>query len=595
MVRMPLLLLLCCLSLSARGQQDDGDWLDPYDMINYDSSTKTMRKPPEPTTFTNVGTKRREYVQDPNQAELTSCNQQVADLQRQNEDQKREIKLMSQQPTCNPVFKRFLTRLLKEIQRLGVPTDSSDVLYDAKIKLSKQGMTEIQSLLDGEDRWRTGALDSAISQILVDFKPHDYEAWKWRFEDTFGVELDTVLKVALLVLLISTIICTQLWSAVSWFMQFKRMFAVCFVISIIWNWFYLYQTAFAKHQNDIVKMENFNAKCTGVKKIDYWDNLKELFRTTMTLQDDPCKKYYEVLMVNPLLLVPPTKAISVTITTFITEPLKHLGQGISEFLRELLKDLPVTLQIPVLFTIVLSVVVFMYGGVQAAFQHGITGLFRRHQRDPPPPELEQRRPLRIEDHGYLAGGDAPGRPPMLAVDQQHVPRYQGENARLDRNNLQRRLPCRVREAPAPIGVETLKAADPLFSVDGVDGEQHEESPELAENTSVDSGSEEQQEAPEDVEGESPAAKKDVPENQQAESNSSQAKKKPIKTKEPGSQDNPSRDVTAALPRPTETQRSQTDQVQDPEASAKEKTPLASLTHVETVGVPVQETSPAGVE
>ncbi|XP_035997057.1 chloride channel CLIC-like protein 1 isoform X2 [Fundulus heteroclitus] len=550
MVRMPLLLLLCCLSLSAWGQHDDGDWVDPYDMINYDSSTKTMRKPSEI------------------------------------EDQKREIKLMSQQPTCNPVFKRFLSRLLKEIQRLGVPTDSSDVLYDAKIKLSKQGMTEIQSLLDGEDRWRTGALDSAISQILVDIKPLDYETWKWRFEDTFGVELDTVVKVALLVLLISTIVCTQLWSAVSWFMQFKRMFAVCFVISIIWNWFYLYQTAFAKHQNDIVKMENFNAKCTGVKKIDFWDNLKEFFRTTMTLQDDPCKKYYEVLIVNPLLLVPPTKAISVTITTFITEPLKHLGQGINEFLRELLKDLPIILQIPVLFTIVLSVMVFMYGGVQAAFQHGIMGLFRHHQRDPPPPELEQRRPLRIEDHGYLAGGDAPARPTMPAVDQQHVPLYQGDNARLDRNNLQRRLPCRVREAPAPIGVETLKAADPLFSVDGVDGEQHEESPELAENTSVDSGSEEQQEAPEDVEGESPSAKNDVPENQQAESNSSQAKKKPIKTKEPGSQDNPSRDVTAALPRPTETQRSQTDQVQDPEASAKEKTPLASLTRVETVGVPV---------
>ncbi|KAM4575479.1 chloride channel CLIC-like protein 1 isoform 2-T2 [Fundulus diaphanus] len=559
MVRMPLLLLLCCLSLSARGQQDDGDWLDPYDMLNYDSSTKTMRKPSEV------------------------------------EDQKREIKLMSQQPTCNPVFKRFLSRLLKEVQRLGVPSDSSDVFYDAKIKLSKQAMTEIQSLLDGEDRWRTGALDSAISQILVDFKPHDYEAWKWRFEDTFGVELDTVLKVAILVLIISTIICTQLWSAVSWFMQFKRMFAVCFVISIIWNWFYLYQTAFAKHQNDIVKMENFNAKCTGVKKIDYWDNLKELFRTTMTLQDDPCKKYYEVLMVNPLLLVPPTKAISVTITTFITEPLKHLGQGISEFLRELLKDLPVTLQIPVLFTIVLSVVVFMYGGVQAAFQHGIMGLFRRPQRDPPPPELEQRPPLRIEDRGYLAAGDAPARPPMLAIDQQHVPRYQGDNARLDRNNLQRRPPGRVREAPAPIGVETLQAAEPLFSVDGVDGEQHEESPEVAENTSVDSGSEEQQETPEDVEGESPAAKKDVPENQQAESNSSQAKKEQIKTKEPGSQDNPSRDVTAALPRPTETQRSQTDQVQDPEASAKEKTPLASLRRVETVGVPVQETSPAAGE
>lgn len=75
------------------------------------------------------------------------------------------------------------------------PSDSTDVLYDAKIKLSRHAMTEIQKLLEGDDGWRTGALDNAISQILVDLKPHDYEAWKWHFEDTFGVELDTLLKV----------------------------------------------------------------------------------------------------------------------------------------------------------------------------------------------------------------------------------------------------------------------------------------------------------------------------------------------------------------------------------------------------------------
>lgn len=39
----------------------------------------------------------------------------------------------------------------------------------------------------------------------------------------------------------------------------------------------------------------------------YLSSLLEWFRSTWTLQDDPCKKYYEVLMVNPILLVPPTK------------------------------------------------------------------------------------------------------------------------------------------------------------------------------------------------------------------------------------------------------------------------------------------------
>lgn len=76
------------------------------------------------------------------------------------------------------------------------PSDSSEVLYDAKIQLSRQSMTEIEALLEGKESWTTGALDNAISQILVDIRPHNSEVWRWRFEDAFGVELDTLIKVS---------------------------------------------------------------------------------------------------------------------------------------------------------------------------------------------------------------------------------------------------------------------------------------------------------------------------------------------------------------------------------------------------------------
>lgn len=561
--------LLWSLSLTAVGQQED-EWLDPYDMLNYDASTKTMRKPTEPASYDNVGTKRREYNQDSSQTELTSCKEQMEDLQKQNEDQKKTIKLISQQPTCSPVFKRFLSRLLKEIQRVGVPSDSTDVFYDAKVKLSKQAMTEIQTLLEGEDRWRTGALDNAISQILVDLKPHDYEAWKWRFEDTFGVELDTVLKIGSFILIIVAIISTELWTTISWFVQFRRLFAVCFFVSIIWNWFYLYKIAFAEHQNNIVKMEGFNAKCTGVKKIDWSDSLKEWFRSTWTLQDDPCKRYYEVLMVNPILLVPPTKAISVTITTFITEPLKHFGQGISEFLRALLKDLPVTLQIPVLLTIVIAVVVFMYGSVQAAFQHGIMAPLRRPRRDPPPPELEQPQAqprLRIKDRDHFAGGDAP--------QQQHALRYRADEARLNRNDLHQRRPNRQ-------WVETLGTAE-----DEPDAERAKEVPEADQNPSVEPDSENQQgaeERPPAAKDNSAGANKAKLEPKAARSDSSESKNKTSKGNENLSQDQPDRDVALLRPELPEVQPVDA----HPEASLED----SSLPRSENFKAPVQETSPA---
>lgn len=576
--KMLLIALVSILSLVTTGQQVEDDWIDPYDMLNYDSSTKSMRKPAEPVNYPNVPTKRREYTQD--QAEQTPCDIQVVDLQKQIEEQKKRIQLISQQPTCNPVFKRFFIRLLKEMQRVGLPSDSTEVLYDAKIKLSRPAITEIQTLIQGEDNWRTGALDNAISQILVDLRPHNYEAWKWRFEDTFGVELDTLLKMGLCILVIVAIICTQLWSTVSWFMQFSRLFAVCFFVSIIWNWFYLYKIAFAEHQNNMAKMDGFNEKCTGMKKIDWSDSLKEWFRSTWTLQDDPCKRYYEVLMVNPILLVPPTKAISVTITTFITEPLKHFGQGISEFLRALLKDLPITLQIPVLITIVLSIVVCMYGGVQAAFQHGITAPFRRPRRDPPPPQLEQpqRRVQQIEDRDHLARGDAP----------QHVPRHRDDEGRLQGNRLHRRRPNRPREEPPKV-VETLRSAEPPFSEDETDAQQGE----AEQNLSAESDSEDQQQTQEELAGASAsgvAANTAQSKTKSTKSGSLQAETKPLKENKNLSKVEHSRDGGASKSQPAERQPSQTD-IQDQQAISENGTSSLSLTQLETVGVPVQESSP----
>ncbi|XP_015211013.2 chloride channel CLIC-like protein 1 isoform X2 [Lepisosteus oculatus] len=451
--------VLYCVLLIVRGQVDDDEWIDPTDMLNYDATTKTMRKQTEVNNYNNVPTKRREYIKDSDQLvtcpDITDFNNKIDSLQREVEEYKKKIASFSKQSGCNLVFRRYLNKLLKDIQKLGLPDEVKGyVHYDAEVVLSRQSISEIRKLLDGDESLKPGALDEALSQILINFKPHDYEAWKWRFEDTFGVELDTVVRMCVCVLIIVVLICTELWSSVSLFMQFRRIFAICFCISLLWNWMYLYKIAFAEHQNNIVKMESINDKCTGLKKIDWQDNLKEWFRSTWTLQDDPCKKYYEVLMVNPILLVPPTKAIAVTITTFITEPLKHLGQGISEFLRALLKDLPVTLQIPVLFTIVAAILIFMYGSAQAAI-HNVAFWHRRgHHDQPPAVQAQPHTPQVLPQAHPQAQGD------LGAVGSGQV--YQDQQAVRFRHNHQNKQSGNHR-------VERVGPADIVVSDEEIDG------------------------------------------------------------------------------------------------------------------------------
>ncbi|XP_053740563.1 chloride channel CLIC-like protein 1 isoform X2 [Synchiropus splendidus] len=440
-------------------QRAGDEWVDPYDMLNYDPATKTMRKAAEEVNYPNVPTKRRVESQDSCQEELASCTNYISDLRKQAENLKKKIATISQQPSQSPVFLRFLSRLLREIKRVGEPSDSREVSYDAAIRVSKQSLSELQTILDDKESRRTGALDDVLSQILVDLRPHDYEAWKWRFEDTFGLELDTLLKMALLVLTAVVVVYVTPWSV-------RSLFVMSFLVSIVWNWLYLYMIAFADHQKDMAKMSHEYEKCTGVKKIAWSDSLREWFRTTWTFQDDPCKKYYEVLMVNPILLVPPFKAISFTITTCFTEPLKHLGQGFSDFLRALLKDLPVTLQIPGFLAMLLCFLFFLYLFVTSAFKYGLTAPLRRGRRHQPPPEVEEpQERLQIKDQ--LSAGDASR---VVAGDR-----------RAQKTEVRHRRQAQTREAtkPARVVVETLRTASSSYTDDETDGKRRPQEDDLS--------------------------------------------------------------------------------------------------------------------
>lgn len=62
------------------------------------------------------------------------------------------------------------------------------VHYDAEIILTRQTYLEILRFVS-EEAWQPGALDEALSDILINFKHHDDQAWQWRFEDAFGIDL----------------------------------------------------------------------------------------------------------------------------------------------------------------------------------------------------------------------------------------------------------------------------------------------------------------------------------------------------------------------------------------------------------------------
>ncbi|NXI64344.1 CLCC1 protein, partial [Anseranas semipalmata] len=388
-------LALCAALLLGSGGAQDDEWIDPTDMLNYDAASGTMRRPYK----VNYYDSEDKAVDTVNAENLSSCSRAVDSLQQKiAECEKRNAK--SRESRSFYIFKRYLNKILNEAGKLGLPEeDMGHVHYDAEIILTKQTYLEILRFLN-EETWQSGAVDDVLSDILINFKHHDYKAWHWRFEDAFGIDLYNLLMILLCLVCIVIIIATELWTRIHWFVQLRRILLISFLISFAWNWLYLYKLAFAQHQAEIAKMGQFDNICA--EKLDWRESLIEWFRSKWTFQDDPCQKYYETLLVNPVLLVPPTKALAITFTNFVTEPLKHVGQGIGEFIKALMKEIPLILQLPVLIIMALGVLAFCYGA--GSSMPMLRYLTSSQKKRLPPPESQQEK----IDFGQYDGSKSDG-------------------------------------------------------------------------------------------------------------------------------------------------------------------------------------------
>uniref|UniRef100_A0A8C4QAM1 Chloride channel CLIC-like protein 1 n=1 Tax=Eptatretus burgeri TaxID=7764 RepID=A0A8C4QAM1_EPTBU len=213
--------------------------------------------------------------------------------------------------------------------------------YDAKIIVRARDIALMTAVVRGGEDGKEG-LNNLLDKLLIDFQPHDPESWHWSFEDTFHVELSTLLCISILsiVFCISNELCTR----VSWRMQLWRLLIISFVISIPWNWLHLYKLAFAEKQAKIVssKVPNY---CISSQDMNWRDSLWEWARQSFTSQEDPCLVYHRNMLVDPILEVPPTKALAVTLTTFLLEPAKYVGSAFGDFIRATYHNLPWHLQL----------------------------------------------------------------------------------------------------------------------------------------------------------------------------------------------------------------------------------------------------------
>ncbi|CAH1775435.1 unnamed protein product [Owenia fusiformis] len=260
--------------------------------------------------------------------------------------------------TCDMFFKQYINRLLLHFNTKLQEGDST--VYDMTVKLTSSDMAALTKYAKS-DQGNVQDANSALGQMIVKVTQREssvLEPETWSFEETFGLQFQTVLQVlcAVTLALVCVYLSVKIHLQITMLQLFGKLVALLFFISIPWNWVHLYKMAVAKKMAEAVK--NIPAECRP-SDMSWHHSLGSWFKDLFTFQEDECVQYHEALLVNPILEVAPTQAIAVTFTKFLLEPVKYIGESVGDFFKHLLKDMPVQLAPFVLAFVVITLILMI--------------------------------------------------------------------------------------------------------------------------------------------------------------------------------------------------------------------------------------------
>lgn len=345
------------------------DWIDPNDMLNFDPSTNTMKKnkvefgdlkpvsaptPAEEQEAVDVLPQNDQPVK----ADVSSCppcetGPSNSCLPCERSEKQCPEPVFCPECTCEPqkecLCEQAAFPLLRQYVRtiLGHLGDQAPVGeeedYAIHITLSRDRVSMLEKFAEvGNQKHIHDVHDILTSMIgrIGSSRMGKAEKMVLLFEEKIGLKLDRLIQFIMLGALASVILLIETRLQIAWRRRITQLIVLMFCISVPWTWYDLYKQAEIKQHS--IASRPIPKECLSGEKdtlAALWTDIKSYF----TLQNDRCHDYHEHLLIDPLVKVPPTNAIAVTFIRFFLAPLKDVGSAVSEFLRALLKDLPLTL------------------------------------------------------------------------------------------------------------------------------------------------------------------------------------------------------------------------------------------------------------
>lgn len=227
------------------------------------------------------------------QVKLSQC---YKDLEKLPQHQPCSEKTVVNTSSCDtPYFKKVARSLLGNIE------DHGD--HEVIVTASEDNAATLEKFVRS-DEGNVQDVCEVIVAVLSNFKGKD-DLYDFGQLDTSSFGFITFLILAAFLFIICAVVIFERHTNLTWQGQLWFVVAVCFIVSIPWEWYHLYRKAFASKHAQMEK--EIPKQCKPEHELTPFDSLKLWLRNAFTFSDDPCVKYQETLLVDPMWEVSPSK------------------------------------------------------------------------------------------------------------------------------------------------------------------------------------------------------------------------------------------------------------------------------------------------
>lgn len=209
-----------------------------------------------------------------------------------------EKTVVNASPCDTPYFKKVVRSILGNLEERGD--------HDVVVTASKDDIATLEKFVKSNDGNVQDVCEVVIG-IVSNFKGKDdlYDFSQWDNSVLSYITKEAILILASLFFLICAAIVFETRTKLTWRTQLWGVLFLCFVVSIPWEWYHLYRKAFASKQAQMEK--DIPKQCRSDHELRPLESFMLWARKSFTFSDDVCVKYQEMLLVDPIWEISPSK------------------------------------------------------------------------------------------------------------------------------------------------------------------------------------------------------------------------------------------------------------------------------------------------